>query len=171
MKNYSKYLYWTLLAINIAFAIYFVSSWIFFRPTAQPLPVRLLVQNDLIRAEVFNLSEKLENKQIVMALMSSKASVCAINNVVDVFRAARINRPNVKLSILFPENMSDSDVLTFKDNFKLDFEVARMNSKLNEYWGQISQEYETPAIIIVGDQNNIFASQSLTEIKRAIDLF
>lgn len=171
MSKYSNYFYWGMLIINIVFASYFINRWVSAKPAAQILPSTLVTENSLVKTEILRLSENADNKQFAIALMSSKANICADNKLGDFFRATRSERPDIKLYGLFSKNTSDQDISTFKDNLNLDFEAIRMNSELDDYWEQISQKYETPAIIIVKNRNGLMASQNLSEIRKALEAY
>jgi len=148
-RNETKLLLWALLAINIAFAGYFVTRWVSVKPAAQTIPSNLVTENSLIKAEILKLSGSPENKQFAIALLSSKVNICASSKLADFFRTTRAERPDYKFYLLFSKSLNTQDIATFKDNLGLDFEGISMNDELDDYWEEISQKYETPSIIIL----------------------
>ncbi|MEQ1603907.1 MAG: hypothetical protein ABL999_03485 [Pyrinomonadaceae bacterium] len=171
MKNYSTYFYGVLLVVNIAFAGHFINRWVDAKPTVRQLPSNLVTENSLVNAEILKLSGNLDNKKIAVALMSSKATICAGTKLGDFFRATQSERPDIKLFVLFSNNTSAQDISTFRDNLRLDFEGVPMNSELDDYWEGISQKYDTPVIIILNNRNGLFASQDLPEIRKALETY
>jgi hypothetical protein len=173
MKKYSNSFYWVMLVLNIIFAGYLVSGWLFAKPAAavNVIPAELLTENSTVRAEMLKLSESSGNRPSAVALVSSKGGLCAENKIVDLFRTVRTEKPNVKLYILFSRTVTDEEIATFRENFKLDFDVMRMTPDLNDHWEQVSQKYETPEIVILNDGNNLVASKNLAEIKKAVNSY
>lgn len=172
MKKYSNSFYWVMLVLNIIFAGYLVSGWLFAKSAAVTvIPAKLLTENSTVRTEMLKLSESSGNRPTAVALVSSKGGLCAENKIVDLFRTTRAEKPNVKLYILFSRTVTDEEIATFRDNFKLDFDVMRMTPELDDHWEQVSQKYETPEIVILNDGNNLVASKNLAEIKKAINSY
>lgn len=171
MRKYSNYFYWGMLVVNVIFAIYFVNRWASAKPTAPRIPAKLVTENSLVKDEIQMLTGSSNQKQYAIALISSKASICADNKLGDFFKTTRSQLPEVKLYGLFSRSISDLDISNFKNNLNLDFEGKIMNSELDEYWEQTSQRYETPAIIVVKNKNGLFASDDLPEIRKALTAY
>lgn len=174
MKKYSNSFYWVMLVLNIIFAGYLVSGWLFAKSAAPPVPVipaELLTENSTVRTEMLKLSESSGNRPVAAALVSSKGGLCAENKIVDLFRTTRAEKPDVKLYILFSRTVTDEEIATFRDNFKLDFDVMRMTPELNDHWEQVSQKYDTPEIVILNDGKTLVASKNLPEIKKTLDSY
>lgn len=171
MRKRSHYFFSALLSINIILAVYFISGWLSSASTVSAIPGHVMTENRVVRAEMLKLSGASQNKQIAVALASSRASICVENKIVDFFKRIRSEKPQIKLHILFPSNMSDQDISTFKDNLALDFDILRMSTELQDYWESISKEYGSEAIIVVGNKNDLVASQNLSEIKSMIDSY
>lgn len=171
MGKYSNYFYSAMLVVNIIFACYFINRWVSAKPTAQILPSDLVTENSSVKAEILKLTGSPDNKQFVIALTSSRASICADNKLADFFRTTHSKRPDLELYGLFSKNTSDQDISNFRNNLGLVFEAVKMDSELDDYWEHISQKYETPTIIILKNRNGLFASQNISELRKALEIY
>jgi hypothetical protein len=171
MSPRSSYIYWALLLINVAFAAYLVNGWLFAKPVVPLIPSTLLTENTSVKSEMRKLTENSGSKKIAVALASSRASICVENKIVDFFKRVRSERPEIKLYVLVSKNVSDEDVSTLKENLSIDFDVLRMSTDLEEFWEEVSKKYDSEAIMLLSDENNLVASQNLSEIKKLIDSY
>lgn len=157
------------MAINVAVAVYLLNDWLFVRPTTSLIPGTLIAENASVRSEIEELSKDSNGQPIAVALLSSKARVCVENKIATYFKRVMAEKPEIKLYILFSANTSDQDLLNFKNNFDLNFDVRRMTPDLDIFWDSVSQKYEAEGVIVLRDKNGLTASENLAEMSEMIE--
>ncbi len=165
MKTRSYILLFALI-INMGFSGYLFSIWVAAQPKNPSIPDALIFENDIVQSELLTVADINKDQRLILALLSAKASLCAQNKIADFYRGLDKNENN--LVILFPPEMRDQDIATYKANFNLDVKISRMTPEMNTYWEAISEKYATPGLIVVSGPDGQFVSTNFSTVRKGI---
>jgi hypothetical protein len=168
MSKRSKYFYWTMLIVNLAFSAYFVSRWVAAKPVPPVLSSKIVTDNPLVRDEIASKGIATQRKYVV-ALMSKEATDCSDNKVANLIKATRVLQPGIPFHVLFPHQTTEQAIATFKHNLDVDFEASTMGQDLDDFWEAISRKYSTPVVVLVNNGELTIASEDLRDIRQALE--
>ncbi|MFV0387608.1 MAG: hypothetical protein ACK5NT_02540 [Pyrinomonadaceae bacterium] len=166
MKLSYKVTLLVLFLANIGLAAFAFTNWSTNKTNTHSIPITEFSRNELIKSRLQLLTEKSSDNQAVVALLGSKSTFCVRGKVVKLLKEVQKKSRNSSLSIILPEETTDQEVANFKSNLDIDFEVIKADKDLNNFWQPLSEKYNATGVVIIARAQDIFVSQSLTEIKK-----
>lgn len=164
MKKFYKITLFSLILLNLALATYAIHNWQNKRSLQKLIPTSELISNEIIKSQMQKQIEKSANSQAVIALITSKTTICKRNTIVELLKKLKAKSPNTVISILLPKDTSEQEISNFKNNLEVNFDVNRQEEELSNYWEPLAEKYEALGVVVSAKGQEIFASQNFLEL-------